>query len=245
MRRIKAAVVGSALGWVSVGLTSVYAHRYLAHDAYRLDPRRERQLALATWLFTGNDLDRWVALHRQHHRYADRPGDPHSPIIDGFWPIVLGRRRSYRRMSKNEELVAKLRPTEYRRASYQDLQPRWAGPVVLYSTLGLVVRRADTLAIIGLAHLIVGFATGNVLAAACHSFGARPHQVPGTNLGSLAVITWGESYHNNHHRNPRSPRFAPGLRDIGATAASLLARSTPRGCSAASAPVAPPSAQHT
>ncbi len=49
----------------------------------------------------------------------------------------------------------------------------------------------------------------------CHRFGHRKHETQerSTNLGALSIISFGESYHNNHHNDPASPRFGMGWRE--------------------------------
>ena len=61
----------------------------------------------------------------------------------------------------------------------------------------------------------------------CHCVGSRPHQLPdrSTNFIPLTIISWGESWHNNHHSQPTSARFGQGWRqvDIGWYVIAVLA----------------------
>jgi stearoyl-CoA desaturase (delta-9 desaturase) len=70
--------------------TSIYLHRTLAHRALSLHPIVELLFRAALWLVTGQDRQQWVAVHRKHHTFTDREGDPHSPLLLGFWKVQLG-----------------------------------------------------------------------------------------------------------------------------------------------------------
>ncbi len=228
-RLIIGIAVGAVLAWASVGLTSIYVHRYLAHQAFSMNSALARIMALATIALTGNNVDRWVALHRQHHRHPDRPGDPHSPHIDGFLSIFLGVRKSYRRMGKDAGLISRLRPGEQYRDQYRTLGSPILAPILLYFGMGLVLRDWFVLLIVAITHFGLGNLAGNSLAAVCHMYGTAPHPNPGTNVPMLGILTWGESFHNNHHKDPRNPRFCSGFGDLGGLAIQWIAseRATP------------------
>lgn len=67
---------------------SILYHRVLAHGAIRLKPWFEKMLVVIA-LPAGTPIQ-WAGTHRQHHLYTDRPEDPHSPIIYGFWYAHCG-----------------------------------------------------------------------------------------------------------------------------------------------------------
>ncbi len=67
-----------------IGITAGF-HRYFSHKSFKVSKWKERFLMLAGTLAAQGPLIYWVALHRgYHHRHADGPSDPHSPI-HGFW----------------------------------------------------------------------------------------------------------------------------------------------------------------
>ena len=76
----------------SIGV-SVGHHRYFTHASFKTS-RFGRLLlgVLATIPMQGSIL-RWVADHRRHHRFADRPGDPHSPYYDARGMAIVKRKR--------------------------------------------------------------------------------------------------------------------------------------------------------
>ena len=65
--------------------TSVYLHRALAHRSLAVHPAAALLLRTVLWLTTGQDRREWVAVHRKHHAFTDREGDPHSPRLHRVW----------------------------------------------------------------------------------------------------------------------------------------------------------------
>jgi stearoyl-CoA desaturase (Delta-9 desaturase) len=72
-----------ALAQIAAVATSVYLHRALAHRSLRLHPSVAAGFRVVLWLTTGQNRRQWVAVHRKHHTFTDREGDPHSPRLLG------------------------------------------------------------------------------------------------------------------------------------------------------------------
>ena len=53
------------------------------------------------WLMTGIRPRQWVAVHRKHHAFTDVPGDPHSPVLLGFWRVQLANAALYRKVARD------------------------------------------------------------------------------------------------------------------------------------------------
>ena len=83
------AITSVILTQIATFTTSIYLHRALSHRALSLRPWVELLFRLALWLVTGVSRQEWVAVHRKHHTYTDREGDPHSPLLLGFWKVQL------------------------------------------------------------------------------------------------------------------------------------------------------------
>ena len=66
-------------------VTSVYLHRSSTHQSVKFHPAVEFFFQFWLWITTGINRMEWVAVHIYHHLFADEPGDPHSPIVMGFW----------------------------------------------------------------------------------------------------------------------------------------------------------------
>jgi stearoyl-CoA desaturase (delta-9 desaturase) len=82
-------LVALALTQIAAIATSVYLHRGLAHRSLRLHPVADAGFRTLLWLTTGQTRREWVAVHRKHHTFTDREGDPHSPRLLGVWRVQV------------------------------------------------------------------------------------------------------------------------------------------------------------
>jgi stearoyl-CoA desaturase (Delta-9 desaturase) len=201
---------------VAVGLTqiatfstTIYLHRYAAHHAMTLNPVIAWLFRFALWVTTGLSTREWVAVHRKHHAFTDEDGDPHSPRLQGFWPVQLGNVFYYARETRNPETIEK-----YARDIKVD---RWdrllfnhglAGPVAGTVALCALIGVGWGLIAAGLHALIYVFFLSSSINGLCHSRGYRTFDNTATNIRWLALLTGGEGFHNNHHGFPRSPKFS-------------------------------------
>jgi stearoyl-CoA desaturase (delta-9 desaturase) len=161
------------------------------------------------WLTTGQSRQQWVAVHRKHHTFTDREGDPHSPRLVGFWRVQMFNVAYYMREARKPETLETFAP---------DLRPdRLDRAVFLHGNLGLLVGLGGLCGMIGLgpglcaglvhAGLYV-FVMAPLINALGHWRGAKNFDNTAYNSRLLAWITGGESLHNNHHAHPRSPKFS-------------------------------------
>ncbi len=103
-------LVAVALAQIAVIATSVYLHRALSHRALRVHPVAELLFRAVLWLTTGLGRREWVAVHRKHHTFTDRDGDPHSPRLFGFWHVQLFNVYYYMRAAQNRETIETFAP---------------------------------------------------------------------------------------------------------------------------------------
>ena len=202
-------VVTMALTQVAVIATSIYLHRALAHRALHLHPVADVAFRTALWLTTGQCRQEWVAVHRKHHTFTDREGDPHSPRLLGFWRVQLLNVVYYMREARNAATLETFAP---------DLRPDRLDRVLFSrGTLGLGVGLSLLCVLIGfwpgliagLTHAILYvFVMAPLINALGHWRGTRNFENTAYNRRFLAWITGGESLHNNHHAHPRSPKFS-------------------------------------
>jgi len=198
-----------ALTQGAVIATSIYLHRALAHRSISLHPCADLAFRIALWLTTGQSRQQWVAVHRKHHTFTDREGDPHSPRLLGFWRVQLFNVAYYTREARKAETLETFAP---------DLRPDRIDHLLFRrGALGLGIGLALLCSLIGLwPGLIAGglhaiayvFVMAPLVNALGHWRGARNFENSATNWRLLAWITAGESLHNNHHAHPRSPKFS-------------------------------------
>jgi stearoyl-CoA desaturase (Delta-9 desaturase) len=189
--------------------TSIYLHRALAHHSLSLRPVLALGFRTILWLLTGQSQQQWVAVHRKHHTFTDREGDPHSPRLLGFWRVQLWNVYYYIREARNPQIVETFAP---------DLAPDWwerrvfshgytglgLGTALLGLTLGWWQGAA---AMLGHGLLFV-FVVAPLINGLGHWRGAQNFRNTAYNWRVLAWVTGGESLHNNHHAFPRSPKFS-------------------------------------
>ncbi|HSS65317.1 MAG TPA: acyl-CoA desaturase [Gammaproteobacteria bacterium] len=188
-----------------LGITVGY-HRLLAHRAFRARTFVIRVLAtMGSLALQGGPL-RWVADHRQHHFHSDSDGDPHD-IARGLFFAHVG-------------WVFFVFPRDYdERRIRQQTKDLCRDPYLVWLEkhdfvpgfiLGGVLLLAG-----GLAYFLWGFCARLVLLyhstwlvnSACHSWGYRSFSsAPGTNNWLVALLAFGEGWHNNHHAWPASAR---------------------------------------
>jgi stearoyl-CoA desaturase (Delta-9 desaturase) len=202
-------LVAIALTQVAVIATSIYLHRALAHRSLHLRPLADVAFRTALWLTTGQSRQQWVAVHRKHHTFTDREGDPHSPRLLGFWRVQIFNVAYYIREAGNAETLETFAP---------DLRPDRLDRIFFsHGVLGLGVGLSLLCALIGLGPgLLAGlihaglyvFVMAPLINALGHWRGSKNFDNTAFNWRSLAWITGGESLHNNHHAHPRSAKFS-------------------------------------
>lgn len=201
-----AAVVVTQLALIA---TSVYLHRTLAHRALTVSPVVDVLFRTVLWLTTGQRRQEWVAVHRKHHTFTDREGDPHSPRLLGFWRVQLLNVVYYAREARNPETIEKfapdVAPDRLERALFRHgLLGLGLGTALLCATLGLVPGL-----IAALVHAVLYvFVAAPLINGLGHWRGAQNFSNTAYNSTVLAWLTAGESLHNNHHAHPRAPKFS-------------------------------------
>jgi stearoyl-CoA desaturase (Delta-9 desaturase) len=201
--------VAAVLIQVAVFSTTIFLHRTATHRALVLHPAVAWLFRLSLWLTTGIATREWVAVHRKHHAFTDQEGDPHSPMLMGFWSVQLGNVFHYVKEAKNKDVVER-----YARDIQEDV---WDRLFFNHGVAGLVVGIAALCSVLGLGwgllaagvHAVMYvFVLSSSINGLCHHVGYKNFDNTATNLRLLALVTGGEGLHNNHHGYPRSPKFS-------------------------------------
>jgi stearoyl-CoA desaturase (delta-9 desaturase) len=197
--------IGLCLGlfWLRLfGITGGY-HRYFAHKTYRTSRGFQLLLAVLGASAVQKGPLWWAAGHRRHHRYADQPGDPHSPR-QGFWHAHQGWIFEDRWATTELDRIRDF-------AACPELVwlNRWhvAVPLAL---------AAACYALGGLSGLVWGFCVSTTLLwhatytinSLAHRWGTRRYETRDDSRNNLwlALLTLGEGWHNNHHHYMASAR---------------------------------------
>lgn len=208
MQYVVAVFVGLGLAEVATLITTIYLHRVLSHKSIRLHPALTMFMRLGTWMLTSISPREWVAVHRKHHNFSDVAGDPHSPHIEGYWKIMLANVYYYRREANNDDTLHKYAadlPCDYLDKAL------FKRGTLGFSLTGLILVvlmgfGAGLVALFTLA--VVYLLLSAAINGAGHTIGYKSFQNDATNLRLLALITFGEGLHNNHHARPASPKLS-------------------------------------
>jgi sn-1 stearoyl-lipid 9-desaturase len=203
-----ALLLAIAMWWVagSLGIGMGY-HRLLTHRGYKTPKWLEYFLTTCGTLAIEGGPIAWVATHRMHHQNTDKDGDPHSPRDGGFWAhmgwIITGR-AMHRDRSELLPYVPDLRKDKFHLwISKWHAVPSIAVAVAFYAIggwsfvfWGVFVRTVMSLHFTWLVN------------SATHMWGSQRFDTGDTSMNSfwVAVLTFGEGWHNNHHAQPQSAR---------------------------------------
>ncbi|MDF1586753.1 acyl-CoA desaturase [Marinimicrococcus flavescens] len=198
-----------------VGITLGY-HRLLAHASFKTFRPVRFVLALCGVLACQNGPLWWVGHHRHHHRHADTEEDVHSPRESFFWSH-MGWLFSPDCIAVRRELVrdlARLPEMRFLERGFYPLVLAYAGLLFL---LGEGWRALDpATAASGMQFVVAGSIISTVLAyhaiwsanSVCHRFGSRRFATRDGSRNNLwvAIVTFGDGWHHNHHYCPWSAR---------------------------------------
>jgi stearoyl-CoA desaturase (delta-9 desaturase) len=223
---------GWGLGWWDVliavvmyvvtglGIT-VGFHRFFTHGSFRAKGPLKIALAVAGSLAIEGPVIRWVADHRRHHAFSDREGDPHSPwrygetvpaLVKGLYHAHMGWMFDAEQTNQRRYAPDLLKDRGVRRVS--KLFPLWValslavppllGGLLTWSWQGAVTAFFwASLVRVGLLHHVTWS-----INSICHAMGERPFRSRDRsgNVWWLAVLSFGESWHNLHHADPTCAR---------------------------------------
>jgi stearoyl-CoA desaturase (Delta-9 desaturase) len=223
---------GWGLGWHDIVIAVVFYaisglgismgyHRYFTHGSFKARRGFKIALAVAGTLALEGPVLTWVADHRRHHKYSDREGDPHSPwrfghdwkaLTKGLAYAHMGWMFDPNRTSQEKFCPDWLADRDIRRISgwfppliaASFLAPALIGGLWAWSWQGALTAFfwASLVRISFLHH--VTWSINSI----CHTFGKEEFEVKdkSRNVNWLAILSFGESWHNLHHADPTCAR---------------------------------------
>lgn len=187
---------------ITILSVTIYLHRCQAHRALDLHPVISHFFRFWVWATTGMVTKEWAAIHRKHHAFSDKVGDPHSPQVYGIKKVFFEGVELYQEEAKNLETMKK-----YGAGTPDDWMER--NIYTKHSKLGISALLIINLALFGPIGLSIWaiqmlwipiFAAGTINGIA-HFWGYRNFQNPdhAKNIFPIGFLIGGEELHNNHH----------------------------------------------
>lgn len=211
-----------AVGYLATGIgVTVGYHRLFTHRSFETYRPVRYAFAVVGQMAVEGDVLTWVADHRKHHQFSDREGDPHSPhagfadgvvgAVHGLWHAHTGWLFSHAGRADTARYAKDLVGDRGLRVI-----ARLFGPLVLVSVL--VPGLAGWLLIGGWYGFFAGVVWGGAVRifllhhvtfsinSICHFWGRRrfASSDESRNVWWLSWLSFGESWHNNHHAFPSS-----------------------------------------
>lgn len=196
---------------ITIISVTLFLHRGQAHKGIVFHPILSHFMRAWLWLTTGMVTKQWVAIHRKHHAFSDKEGDPHSPHVFGIWTVFTKGALLYHDAGKDTDMVNKFgvgTPDDWvERNIYSK-----------HSKLGITLMGFINLAVFGPMGLLVllvqiiwiPFWAAGVINGIGHWYGykngtTRDHS---RNIFPWGIVVGGEELHNNHHLNPASVKLS-------------------------------------
>ncbi len=200
------------LWWVSGSLgIGMGFHRLLTHRGYKTPKAVEYFLTFCGLLALEGGAINWVVTHRIHHSKTDLPGDPHSPRDGGWWAhmgwILTGTAQQH-----DDETMQRYAPDLMKDPVHVWMNRLYFVPLILSGAALLAIGGWPMMFVGVFLRVTVGLHFTWLVNSATHMWGTRRFVTrdDSTNSWWVALLTFGEGWHNNHHAYPRAAKH--GLR---------------------------------
>jgi stearoyl-CoA desaturase (delta-9 desaturase) len=196
---------------ITIVCVTLYLHRGQAHKGIIFHPILGHFMRFWLWLTTGQVTKQWVAIHRKHHAFSDKEGDPHSPHVYGIWQVFFKGAWLYHTASKDTDMVNKFgvgTPDDWMERNIYTPHSRLG--ILLMLVIDCLFFGPWGLIIWGVQMIWIPFWAAGVINGVAHWIGYRNGTTrdDSRNISPWGIIVGGEELHNNHHLNPASPKLS-------------------------------------
>jgi len=196
------------LWWVSGSLgVGMGFHRLLTHRGYKVPKAVEYFLSVCGVLaLEGGQID-WVVTHRIHHAFTERAGDPHSPR-DGAWWSHMGWILTGTAQQFGDDVMRRYAPDLMKDKFHVLLNRFYWIPLVILGITMFAIGGWSLMLLTVFFRVTFGLQATWLVNSATHMWGSRRFDVKddSTNLWWVALVTFGEGWHNNHHAHPTAAK---------------------------------------
>jgi len=225
----QALVVSLVLWWVSGSLgIGMGFHRLLTHRGYKTPKAVEYFLTFCGTLALEGGAINWVVTHRIHHAHTDAAGDPHTPR-EGRWWSHMGWILRGTAQQHEASVIQRYAPDLTKDPVHLWLNRLYYVPLILLGVALLTLGGWSVLMWGIFLRVTIGLHATWLVNSATHLWGTRrfPTRDDSTNSWWVALLSFGEGWHNNHHAHPRAAKHGLTWYEIdinwyGITALKLL-----------------------
>ena len=189
--------LGVGLGW----------HRLLTHRGFKAPKWLEYTLSTFATMSIQDSPDKWVATHRMHHKFTETEQDPHT-TNKGFWWAQIGWIVWGTAQDHDRKTLQKYVPDLMKDKGHAIISRFYYVPIIVSAFILFAIGGWSMVVWGVFARVVVGWHTTWFVNSLSHIFGKRPHETgdDSTNNWFVALLTFGEGWHNNHHAFPTSAR---------------------------------------
>ncbi|MDX6444129.1 MAG: sn stearoyl-lipid 9-desaturase [Blastocatellia bacterium] len=204
----QALVAAVVLWWISASLgVGMGFHRLLTHRGYKTPKLVEYFITVCGLLALEGGAINWVVTHRIHHAHTDAPGDPHTPREGGWWAHI-GWMLKGTAQSHDQATLARYAPDMIKDRFHVLANNFYWVPIILLA-IGLFAFGGWPFVLWAVFFRVTfNFHSTWLVNSATHMWGRRRFATrdDSTNNWWVALLTFGEGWHNNHHAFPTAAR---------------------------------------
>jgi stearoyl-CoA desaturase (delta-9 desaturase) len=196
---------------ITIVCVTLFLHRGQAHKSIEFNPILSHFMRFWLWLTTGMITKQWVAIHRKHHRYSDKEGDPHTPHVYGIYNVLFKGALLYHTASKDKTMVDSYgvgTPNDWMERNVYTKHSRLG--ILLLLLINLLCFSWWGILIWAIQMIWIPFWAAGVINGIGHWIGYRNGETKdySRNIVPWGVIIGGEELHNNHHLEPANPKLS-------------------------------------
>ncbi|CAB4133305.1 OLE1 Fatty-acid desaturase [uncultured Caudovirales phage] len=197
---------------VTIACVTLYLHRSQAHRGVTFHPVIAHFMRFWLWITTGMVTKQWVAIHRKHHQYSDKEGDPHSPHVFGIWEVFTKGAILYHSASKDTKMIEQYgvgTPNDWIEKNVYSIHSRLGITLMLCINI-MLFGYITGFVIWGIQMLWIPFWAAGVINGIAHWWGYKNGQTrdQSRNISPWGIIVGGEELHNNHHMDAANPKLS-------------------------------------
>ena len=201
-------LVAFALWWVagSFGI-GVGFHRLLTHRSFKTPKWLEYLLTACGTLAVQSGAVKWVTTHRIHHAHTETEHDPHSPRNGSYWAhigwIMQGTSQEH-----DEATIQRYAPDLGKDKIHRLMSKYYYVPTIIVAVILFLIGGVGMMLWGVFLRTVWGWHSTWLVNSATHMWGTRRFEThdDSTNNALIALLTFGEGWHNNHHAQPSSAR---------------------------------------